>query len=273
MTNGTIKDIQHWVNDQMIRGRYIFTKEDVLSLGLSISQHAVKNSLSRLISKGEVMSPWQNFFVIVPTQYRLKGVVPPSFYIDRLMRFLGRNYYVSLLSAASLNGASHQRAMTFQVTTDGNALRSGEKSGTVLEFTNRRQLPMDFVNQVKTQLGYMNVSGPELTALDLVANEQKVGGLSRVAEVLTELSEALSWSEEKKPLLTYFNAPVIQRLGYLLDAIEETTVADVLFNLAHGVGRPWRKVALKQTASISDEMPSDNRWRIIENYTLEIDEI
>lgn len=273
MSNDNINNIQHWVENRMMRGRYIFTKEDVLSLELPISNQAVSVALTRLTRKGEIMSPWKNFFVIVPTQYRLKGVVPPSFYIDRLMRFIGRNYYVSLLTAASLSGASHQRAMYFQVTADGKPLRSGEKSGTTLEFVNRKKVPMDYVRQVKTQTGYMNVSGAELTALDLVANEHKVGGLSRVVEVLTELAETLSWNEDKRSLLAHFNAPTIQRLGYLLDAIEETTVANELFGIANGVGRPWRKVALKQTAPISVEMPSNNRWCIIENYELEIDEI
>ena len=33
-----ISDIQHWVEEQMIRGRYMFTKQDVLDLGLPIKE-------------------------------------------------------------------------------------------------------------------------------------------------------------------------------------------------------------------------------------------
>ena len=46
------------------------------------------------------------------------GAPPPSWYIDDLMRNEGRPYYVGLLSAAELHGASHQAVMEFQVVTD-----------------------------------------------------------------------------------------------------------------------------------------------------------
>ena len=183
------KNLQDWVNGEILRGRYIFTKEDVLGLHLSISEQAMQNSLNRLTERGIIMSPWQNFYVAIPTEYKLKGVVPPTFYIDRLMKFLGRDYYVSLLSAAAMNGASHQQPMVFQVTVNGKPIRSGVKNGTQLEFTLRQDLPLEYTKQVKTQMGYMTVSGPELTALDIVAEEKKIGGLSRAAEVLQELSE------------------------------------------------------------------------------------
>jgi hypothetical protein len=35
----------------------------------------------------------------------LKGVVPPMSYINQLMNFLGKGYYVALLNAAALEGA------------------------------------------------------------------------------------------------------------------------------------------------------------------------
>ena len=164
-----ILDIQHWVEDQMIRGRYMFTKQDVLDLGLPIKDVSVKRSLQRLEAKGTIMSPWQNFYVAVATEYKLKGVVPPSFYIDKLMAFLGRDYYVSHLTAAALNGASHQMAMVFQTMVSGGPIRSGVKNGTKLEFTLRQKLPLEFTHKVKTQSGYMTVADAELTALDVVA--------------------------------------------------------------------------------------------------------
>ncbi|MDY5357913.1 MAG: hypothetical protein SPG52_08340 [Candidatus Cryptobacteroides sp.] len=35
-TGAEISDTQHWVEDQMIRGLYIFTKQDVMDFGLPI---------------------------------------------------------------------------------------------------------------------------------------------------------------------------------------------------------------------------------------------
>lgn len=266
-------NLQEWVTGEMLRGRYIFTKNDVLSLHLPISDQALQNGLNRLSEHGVIMSPWQNFYVIIPTEYKLRGVVPPSFYIDRLMKFLGREYYVSLLSAAELNGASHQKAMVFHTTVNGGPIRSGIKNGTRLEFTLRQNLPLDFVKQVKTQMGYMNVAGAELTALDIVAEEQKVGGLSRAAEILVELCEKTEWSELKLPLLAYFSSATIQRLGYLLELIEEKEQANRLFSLFKQSEKTMRKTPLKQSVPVDDDMPIDGRWKIIKNYEIDIDEI
>lgn len=266
-------NLQDWVNSEMIRGRYIFTKEDVLALQLPISEQAMQNSLNRLTERGIIMSPWQNFYVAIPTEYKLKGVVPPTFYIDRLMKFLGRDYYVSLLTAAAMNGAAHQRPMVFQVTVNGKPIRSGVKNGTQLVFTLRQDLPLKFTQQLKTQVGYMTVSGPELTALDIVAEEKKIGGLSRAAEVLVELSETISWDESKLPLLSHYSNSTLQRLGYLLELIEAEQQADDLFALIKKTKKTLRKTPLKQEVPIDEGMTVDKRWKIIENYKLEIDEI
>ena len=268
-----VNNLQNWVTSEMVRGRYIFTKEDVLGLHLSISDQALQNSLKRLTSRGIIMSPWQNFYVIIPTEYKLRGIVPPSFYIDRLMKFLGRDYYVSLLSAAELNGATHQKAMVFQTTVNGSAIRSGLKNGTRLDFTLRQKLPLDYTKKVKTQMGYMNVASPELTALDIVAEEQKIGGMSRAAEILMELCETTQWDESKLPLLAYFSSATIQRLGYLLELIEKTELADNLYSLFKQAGKTMRKTPLKQSIAISDDMPKDERWKIIVNYKIDTDEI
>lgn len=268
-----IEVLQDWVIARMIRGQYIFTKDDVRAIGLQISEEALINSLVRLGKRGIIMSPWQNFYVTIPTEYKLKGAVPPSFYIDRLMKFMGRDYYVALLTAAAFEGAGHQRAMVFQTMVNGGCIRSGVHNGTRLEFTVRRNLPMQFVHQVKNQSGYINVADVELTALDIIAEEKKVGGLSRATEVLSELAEVMKLDDSKLPLLNFFTAAVIQRLGYLLDYIEKTNLADALYGLLVKTGKTFRKVPLKQSMPVKSDMQVNEKWKIIENYELEIDEI
>lgn len=257
----------------MLRGFYTFSKSDLLSIGLTIAESSIIRSLNRLEHNGIIMSPWQNFYVIIPTEYKLRGLVPPTFYIDKLMQFLNRDYYISLLSAAELNGASHQRSMVFQVTMNGSSVRSGVKNGTRIELFRRQELPLKFTKNIKTKSGYIIVSGPELTALDLVANYNKVGGLSRVAEILLELSEFTKWDNDKLPLLVYFKMPTIQRLGYILDLLELNEQADALFGLIKQTNKTTRKTPLKPELPIEDDMEYNNRWKIIENYALEIDDI
>lgn len=257
----------------MLRGFYTFSKSDLLAIGLPITKSSIIRSLNRLEHNGTIMSPWQNFYVIIPIEYKLRGLVPPVFYMDKLMQFLNRDYYISLLSAAELNGASHQRSMVFQVTMNGSSVRSGVKNGTLIELFTRKELPLQFTKKIKTKSGYVNVSGPELTALDLVADYNKAGGLSRVAEILTELCEYTQWDNNKLQLLSYFKTPALQRLGYILDLLEQSEQADALHSLMKQTGRQIRMTPLKTERALSEKMNADNRWKIIENYELEIDDI
>jgi hypothetical protein len=119
----------------------------------------------------------------------------------------------------------------------------------------------------------MNVAGAELTALDIVAEEQKIGGLSRATEILLELCETMQWDGSKLPLLTYFSSATIQRLGYLLELIEEAEQADNLYSLFKQTGKTMRRTPLKQSVAISEAMTIDNRWKIIVNYEIDTDDI
>ena len=163
--------------------------------------------------------------------------------------------------------------MVFQVTVQGKQIRSAIKNGTLLDFNLRKEIPYLYINKVKVQTGYINVSSPELTALDLVSQEEKVGGLSRVTEILIELTENIKWDEGKIALLDYFNAPVVQRLGYLLDLIEEADLANDLMRLAKQTKKIVRKVRLKQSKPETENMEIDKKWKIIVNQKIETDEI
>ena len=125
---------------------------------------------------------------------------------------------------------------------------------------------ISYPNKVKTQSGYMTVADAELTALDVVAENNKVGGLSRAAELLVELCEQTKWDASKLPLLSYFSVATIQRLGFILDLIEEHEQADSLYILMKQTGKTVRRVPLKQTAPVTDGMPVDERWKVIYNY-------
>ena len=111
-------------------------------------------------------------------------------------------------------------------------------------------------------------------ALDLVDSEQAVGGLIRVATVLAELAEEIHFATISPKLLDYFNTPVIQRLGYLLEAVlDEQEKSNELFALAQSANLRFRKVALKTTKEVSDDCELNKRWKIMVNQEIEIDEL
>jgi hypothetical protein len=256
-----------------MRGRNFFTKEEFREAFPCVSANALQVALNRLMKSNSIMSPWQNFFVIMPIQYKLKGVVPPSYYIDELMRFLGRKYYVSLLSAAALNGAGHQRVMSFFVTAEGGPLRNGVKNGTKMLLFQRKHIDLRWVKQVRTEGGYMNVSVPLMTALDVVQNESKIGGLSRAAEVISELMEVIDLDNEAIPLMAEYSPAVVQRMGYLLGALDLPNAEDRLYELCQKMEMKFRYVKLKMSKDKADGDERCERWKVIVNEIVEIDEI
>ncbi|MBQ0114314.1 MAG: hypothetical protein KBT10_00325 [Bacteroidales bacterium] len=266
-------DYIDWLNQKAMRGKSFFTKDEFnVSFG-NITEGSRAVALSRLVDGGWIVSLWQNFYVIVPIQYKLKGEVPPSYYIDDLMQFLGRKYYVSLLTAAGLHGAGHQRSMSFFVTMDGAALRNAVRSGTKLLMFQKKKIDLRFTQEVRTEGGYMNVSSPLMTALDLVQDERKVGGLNRVAEILYELAEKLELNNEQLELIRQYGGPILQRFGYLLRVLELYDMEDKWFDLCMQTGVKFKFVALKPSVTKPKDSERDKRWKIIINQEIDIDEI
>ncbi len=71
--------------------------------------------------------------------------------------------------------------------------------------------------KTQTQTGYINVSSPELTAIDLIENEKSVGGLNRVCTVLNELVDVVNLDSLNDSFFKASSTPVFQRLGYIME--------------------------------------------------------
>ena len=110
-----IETLSDWIESLEVSVYYTFTKEDIEKQFPSAGKVYIKTALYRLAAKAKIVSPWRNFYVIMPVEYSLKGVIPPVFYMDQLMSYLGKRYYVALLNVASFYGASHQRVQTFSL--------------------------------------------------------------------------------------------------------------------------------------------------------------
>lgn len=68
-------------------------------------QH-IMNELYRLSRQKIIQSVYKSFYTVIPIQYSVRGIVPPTYYIDQLMEYLAKPYYISLLSAAEIHGAA-----------------------------------------------------------------------------------------------------------------------------------------------------------------------
>ena len=267
--------IGQWVEDLPKRGKSVFSKQEVKNQFPALSYYSIRNSLNRLAKKRKIQSVWRDFYAVILPEYGLKGIVPPIEYIDQLMKFLNKDYYISLLSAAALQGAAHQAPMEFFVITNSRILRDKQKDDVKINFVTKKNIPTRYATQVMVNSGYVNVSCPELTAFDLIIYEKNVGGINRVATVLSELAETLIFENISIDFLKSLNVAVIQRLGYLLDLLEFEELANVLFQKSKEADIKFRKYPLSILSEKKNyfDFQLDDKWKIMINERIDIDEL
>lgn len=268
------QSISDWVEQRKLRGYYSFTYEDVKEAFRYIGDSYLSTALTRLVRSKKIISPAKGFYVIIPTEYGLTGLVPATFYIGRMMEYLNRHYYVGLLNAAAFYGAAHQRPQSFSIMNDGVPIRDGVRAGIRFAFVRKKAIPEKYLDTHQGKLGGIKVSSPELTALDIIEYQCKIGGLNRACSVLNELSESLNFSRLDDDYFTLYGVPVYQRLGYILECIlEETSVAEQLYKQMKNIGLPthFRRVPFK-VGKPAEDCEINHRWKIIINQEIDIDE-
>ena len=252
------------VDSYQVNGRYILTREHALG-ALGVSDEALKKAARRLVAKRRLAVPRRGFFVIVPVEYREAGALPPSWFIDDLMKFLRHPYYVGLLSAAALHGAAHHQPQEFQVVTD-KQLRGMAAGRARIRFFRKLHLERTPTMEMKTETGAMRVATPEATALDLLRYLEGAGHLGNVATVLAELAEKMEAERLAHVARIENELPTAQRLGYVL---EQVGARDTASSLAAWIEeRRPRFVPLRPDRSVR-RAAKDARWRVLVNEKVE----
>lgn len=264
--------VKDWVNDLQKRGRLTFSRQEVAEQFSLQTEVAVRNMLNRLVNKGDIVSVWKGFYIIVPLKYAARNIVPPELYIDDLMQHLNRSYYIGLLNAAAFYGAAHQQPQAFSVLTCSPALRDINKKGIRIAFAVKKEIRQSLLKPFKTETGYVQVSTPELTAADLITYQKEVGGLNRVSTVLNELAESLNFDNLKSDFFENVPVSTIQRLGFLLgDVLEQPELSKLLFQKAKENKCMFQKIPLKSGKS-TKYCDTNAIWKVVVNEEIEIDE-
>lgn len=262
----------NWIEKLQAQGKYTFTYEQVCLEFNGVSNAAVKLALNRLSSKNKIVSVFRGFYVIITPEYSIKGMLPPLLFIDPLMQHLNKPYYIGLLSAAALHGASHQRSQEFFSVIQLPQLRATSKKGIKINYISRKEIPRNFLEQQKTEAGYVWVSNPELTAVDLLQYEKHIGGINRAATVINELADAMKPENFTKELISFAPIVMLQRLGYILDRIVgKEDMADKLYSEMQKKYPTWQRMPLR-TGKPETGFSSDPKWKIVVNTEIEIDE-
>ena len=259
-----------FIRNHEIRGQVAFPLSEVRE-ATGLSAKTLATELQRQVAHGRIIIPYRGFYVVVPPQYALKGIVPPTYYIHELMKSVGKPYYVCLLSAAAFHGAAHQRAMQTQVMTVAPRIRPSGMNKQ-LDWNYRQQIPLELLLSRNAEMGVVLYSNAELTAVDLVQFAGHVGGYQRAATVLSELIDAVNASKMAK-VFPYTTSATIQRLGYILEfVLEEKEKADELYQQLKAYSPRWKKVLLSNWEAENGDAQA-NRWHVNPNIEIEIDEI
>lgn len=112
-----------WIDLLLARGVFSFSIELAKSELPNYTEIALRRALSRLSAKGKILSVYKGYYLILPPQYSIKGILPPTLFLDAFFRYLNRPYYLSLISAAAYHGAAHQKPQEYFVMTSFPAMR------------------------------------------------------------------------------------------------------------------------------------------------------
>ena len=261
-----------YLKDLRKSGQISFTVEQAVS-DLQTSKHNVLVSIRRVKKQGEIINPARGFYVIIPPEHQLQGCLPAEELVPILMKHLGINYYVGLLSAAMYHGATHQKPNSFQIISD-KQIRKNLKFGQIsIDAIYKKSLANLPLKEIAVDSGYLKISSPELTAMDLLLYSGRSGGLNHIATVLSELVQAI----DLKKLIELANISNqkfwLQKLGYILEKIDAENPEhkqDIINGLQEYLSSGKKLVALAPEIPIKG-YPRCKRWMIIENTTIESD--
>lgn len=246
-------------------GRYTFTLSEVQET-LGLDGASALSALSRMRRRREVFSPAQGLYGAVPPEYRSWGVVPGEWFVDAMMKHLGRPYYVGLLTAAAMHGAAHQAPQLFQVVTDRSDLIRDRDLGRVrIRFYSSKHIAEDPTVQFSVPSGYVRVSSKETTVVDLVTRRRQGGGFSNVATILREFGE-LHGSDLAR-IASRRGRAVARRVGWFVDRFGDVDDLEAL--------RQAARLDLGEPALLDPSKPrrgkADPLWQVRLNTTVEAD--
>lgn len=233
-------------------GKLNVRSDDLRSALPGASAEALRKALYRQQQAGRLLrlSRGAEHWLIVPLQYATAGSPPLEAWLDPYLRkTLGTPYYVGLLSAAEVYGASPYAVMVTQVMV-AQTRRSITVGRHEVVFHTRVRIEAMPTRWHESPEGRFRVSTPELTALDLIQRESMVGGMARVLEVLRGLWAHCTQEGVTAALDAMHNLPLAQRLGALM-------VRDDQAGLVAPVAR-WLKGQPTRLVALEGPLPSDD---------------
>lgn len=254
-------------------GKQYFTFDQAVK-DLHLSRNSVAAALYRMRKHGEIISPAKGLYVIVPPEHQRIGCIPAADLVTILMLYWGVNYYAGLLTAALYHGASHQKPQVFQIVSNKRIKKQLVFGQICIDCIYKRDMEGLPTQDVVVHSGYLKISSPELTAMDLLMYPRRSGGLNHIATVLSELIESIDPDKLIAITQTTPEKAWLQRLGYIvekIDPMDEMAQQKIIHKLQDYLAdQKLAYVRLASEVSTKGAMRC-SKWKIIENTTIEGD--
>lgn len=243
-------------------GKLNLRTADIAKAMPSVGAEALRQALYRQQRKGRIVraSRGSDHWVLVPLQNADAGAPPLETWLNAyLSKTLGLHYYVCLLSAAEVYGASPQAVMVTQIMI-ADARRPVQVGRHRLVFLKSARVADKPTRWHETPHGRFKVSTLELTALDLLARQRAAGGISRIVEVLQLLALDMTADGLSAALKATQETPVAQRLGALLSRLNQVVFTNQVANWL-GTQRTRRiPLAMEVEAQVATTL--DRRFKV-----------
>jgi hypothetical protein len=231
-----------------------------------MSTLAVRRQLEHLSQRVERLPGRPSAFLIVPPEHRARGAPPVTAWLDAYFQLRDQPYYLGLLSAVALHGSSSQAVQVAQVLTT-KPTRPMDIGRLHVDFYVKAHLQQTPLSALAGMPAPLAVSSPAATALDLIAFNHRIGGISRAFEVIADLKSVMTVVGLRAALRAETQASVKQRLGYVLSSLGLERMAEEV-----RISLPKRlALTLLQTESPVAHGSRDacQPWMVLDNVGLE----
>lgn len=260
-----MKTLNDYTLTLLARGKFFFSKQEAIVV-LKLEPSQFRFQAYRLAKKKVIKRLFSDFYMIIPPEYYHLGSLPPSWIVAPLMQYLGHEYYIGLLSAAALYGATEQQPMKLQVITN-KQIKDIDLERSSIEFYMSKHSAVAAKTTMKVATGYVNVSTKEQTIVDLVKFYKVSGYLSNVALVIKVLAAECNTDLFAQVIKNEPNKTILQRLGYILEYMSLHKLARVVENSLSE--RKIEYILLRPDYYIKEGQKSA-RWKVITNDSLDV---
>ena len=260
--------ITDYIRKLLSEEEYSFSLDEIRG-AIGKTEIPLKKELERLSEKGEIVNLRKGFYLVITPRYSSAKKLPIQLYCEKLFKYLNRNYYVGLFSAAKFHGASHQQVQRDYLITEKPKFNDISKNTIDIRFFTTTNWSDKNIQQKKSDAGIFKISSPALTIIDLIHHQTKLGGINRMLATIEELIEELTKSDLADLLSWYPNRSALQRFGFLLEELGmEKEFQEMIYSKLKE--KNFFPVLLSPK---SKEKPGavDNRWKVDVNVKLESD--